>query len=191
MKRREFSSHLLAAGAAGTLLPARPALANDEPGGNNDRNSNEFAGHGRIELRTDSQVILPVKLILHLRDTAEQFGIDLRPTLPRRNENRIGLLTPTLRQQFRGAREIGGLRLWGNTLIASVEGTLMPDVLHVLNGSTSFLIRTQRLASADTTRLPALGGLPYLGRIFRQAGSNRTRDEVLIFVTPTILDDRM
>jgi type II/III secretion system protein len=191
MKRREFSSRLLAAGTAGTLLAAPPALASDEPNGNDDRNSNAFAGHGRIELRAENQTILPVKLILILEDTTEQFGIDLRLTLPRRNENRLGILTPTLGKQFRGAREVGGIRLWGNTLIAPVEDTLMPDVLHILNRSTSYLIRTLRLARTDTTRLPALGNLPYLGRIFREAGSNQTQPDLLLFVTPTILDDAM
>lgn len=192
MHRRAFSSHLLAAGTSAALLAGRPSLAGDEVNaGNENGNSNAFAGHGRMELRLERQIVLPAKLIIVLRDTAEQFGIDLQLTLPQRNENRLGVLTPTLRQQFRGAREIGGIRLWGDTLIASVEDTLMPDILHILNRSISYVIRTARLARADTTRLPALGSLPYLGRIFQQAESNRNSNEVLVFVTPTILDNRM
>lgn len=191
MDRRNFASRLLAAGAAGNLFATGPAMANDEPKSGGDRNSNGFAGHGRVELRTINQVIIPVKLILVLRESAEQFGIDLRLNMPRRNENRVGLLTPTLGRQFRGAREVGGIRLWGNSLIATVDNTLMPDVLHLLNRSVSFLIRTARLARTDATRLPALGTLPYLGRIFHQNIASRESDELLVFVTPTILDDRL
>ena len=37
--------------------------------------------------------------------------------------------------------------------------------------------------------LPALGDLPLLGSLFRSQGSARIKDELVILVTPRVLDD--
>ena len=37
--------------------------------------------------------------------------------------------------------------------------------------------------------LPALGDLPLLGSLFRSRGSTRIKDELVILVTPRVLDD--
>lgn len=47
----------------------------------------------------------------------------------------------------------------------------------------------QNNISSSTTKVPFLGDLPYLGRLFRHSTDSNTKQELLIFVTPRILTD--
>ena len=47
----------------------------------------------------------------------------------------------------------------------------------------------QNNISSSTTKVPFLGDLPYLGRLFRHSTDSNTKQELLIFVTPRILND--
>ncbi len=40
----------------------------------------------------------------------------------------------------------------------------------------------------SVTKVPVLGDIPYLGQLFRQKTKNKTRNELLIFLTPRIID---
>ena len=39
------------------------------------------------------------------------------------------------------------------------------------------------------TKWPILGDLPIIGQFFRQSGSTRQKNELVILVTPSIIDD--
>ena len=41
----------------------------------------------------------------------------------------------------------------------------------------------------QVTKWPILGDLPFIGQLFRQSGSSRTKNELVILVTPMIIDD--
>jgi type IV pilus assembly protein PilQ len=47
----------------------------------------------------------------------------------------------------------------------------------------------QNNVSSSTTKVPFLGDLPYLGRLFRHSTDSNTKQELLIFVTPRIMND--
>ena len=42
---------------------------------------------------------------------------------------------------------------------------------------------------ADVTKWPVLGDLPFFGQFFRKSSVNRTKQELVIVVTPRIVDD--
>jgi type IV pilus assembly protein PilQ len=43
----------------------------------------------------------------------------------------------------------------------------------------------------STTKVPVLGDVPVMGHLFRRRGNDDQKRELLIFVTPSILDDRV
>ena len=47
----------------------------------------------------------------------------------------------------------------------------------------------QEQDTATATKWPFLGDLPVLGRFFRGSGFSRVKNELVILVTPTIVDD--
>lgn len=47
----------------------------------------------------------------------------------------------------------------------------------------------QNTISSSTTKVPFLGDLPYLGRLFRHSSDSNTKQELLIFITPKVLND--
>jgi general secretion pathway protein D len=53
----------------------------------------------------------------------------------------------------------------------------------VLGGLVSDDIRN------GSTKVPVLGDIPFLGRLFRSDSKNRIKDNLLIFITPTIVQD--
>ena len=62
--------------------------------------------------------------------------------------------------------------------------------VRVRDGQT--LILTGVISEADSqtvTKWPILGDIPFIGQFFRATGSNRTKNELVIMVTPRIIDD--
>ena len=47
----------------------------------------------------------------------------------------------------------------------------------------------QEQDTATSTKWPLLGDLPLIGQFFRASGSNRVKNELVILVTPSIIDD--
>lgn len=194
MQRRRFTSALVTAGLAGSglvapfLSPRRAAAQQDDVG---DDQSNDRPAFGHIELRTPTQIFVPVRMFIVSTDDTRPLGIDLTRTFPIQNENRIGLLTPTLRRKFRGADQIGELRQDGTTLVAVTNVPVSPGNIFLLNGATAYRIDGEKLSHELEGRVPILGDLPVLGRIFRQSVESPDKDDLLIFVTPTIHDDAM
>ena len=49
----------------------------------------------------------------------------------------------------------------------------------------------EQTTSKDSQRVPFLGDLPYIGFLFKQEVNTNNKSELLIFVTPKILEDNL
>lgn len=71
--------------------------------------------------------------------------------------------------------------------VAIQEDAIETNVL-VANGQTVVLGGIYRQNEQDTTKkIPMLGDLPYVGRLFRHDGKESEKSELLIFITPKLL----
>ncbi len=76
--------------------------------------------------------------------------------------------------------------------IPTIDTTQLTTQVLVGNGETVVLggvFRTEDVMS--TSKVPFLGDIPYLGRLFKSTSSQRTKTETLIFITPRILADTL
>lgn len=105
---------------------------------------------------------------------------------PRINED--GTITMTLNPQL---SDVGQFR-------RSPDGSELPDILtqtisvvaRVKNGETIVLGGLTRKSDVgSSTRFPILADLPIIGQFFRASNRDRNNSELLIFVTPTVIED--
>jgi type IV pilus assembly protein PilQ len=76
--------------------------------------------------------------------------------------------------------------------VPSIDTREMATNVLVDNGQTVVLGGIyQEERNFSTTRVPVLGDVPVMGHLFRRRGNDEQKRELLIFVTPTILDDRV
>jgi type IV pilus assembly protein PilQ len=62
----------------------------------------------------------------------------------------------------------------------------------VNNGETVVLGGVfEQTTANNVTKVPFLGDLPYIGRLFRKTAKNESKNELLIFVTPRIVNDTL
>ncbi|MFT5483088.1 MAG: type IV pilus assembly protein PilQ [Halieaceae bacterium] len=76
--------------------------------------------------------------------------------------------------------------------IPTIDTTSLTTSVLVGNGETVVLggvFRTEDLESTD--KVPFLGDLPYVGRLFKRTATTKTKNELLIFITPRILSDEL
>ncbi len=74
--------------------------------------------------------------------------------------------------------------------VPSIDTTAVSTRVLVKNGQTLVLggmFRTDR--NFSVTKTPLLGDIPYLGRLFRRTIERDDKQELLIFITPRILDE--
>ena len=76
--------------------------------------------------------------------------------------------------------------------IPSIDTRELSTQVLVDNGETVVLggIYQQTIRS-DVTKVPVLGDIPYLGRIFRRVEDQDDKNELLIFVTPKIVKESL
>jgi len=43
----------------------------------------------------------------------------------------------------------------------------------------------------DTTKIPLLGDIPFLGWLFKNTTSTTSKTELLVFITPRVVNDRL
>lgn len=129
---------------------------------------------GALPTITESPILRPAGVILNMTvDQIDDNGfitLNISPEIstPSGTFALTGGLTGTLLQQRR--LETGQVRLRdGQTLI--------------LTGIIQDQDRT------DTSKVPILGDIPLLGRLFRREAKTRQRQEVVVIVTPQIMDD--
>jgi len=188
MRRREFNIGVTSLAATGL---AAPAVANNSQDNDEEDKPGAVAPHGHVVLRTDNGVVQPIRLIILPTVSDNQVHISLLPQFPQDNENRASFLSPTLGKRFSNATLAGELRLWNRTLIAALQQEEVSRELFLMNQAISWFINSGRLAESDNTRIPVLGNLPYLGPIFRRQVASVEKQQLLILVTPTIIDDDM
>jgi len=79
----------------------------------------------------------------------------------------------------------------GSAGVAIDTKNVVTQVL-VENGGTVVLGGIyQQTETVTITRIPFLGEIPYLGALFRDTSKTNNRDELLIFITPRILSERL
>ncbi len=187
MKRRDFTGTVLAtsafSGVGATALAQGVSYSSSEP---EVEDSNAFPAFDRVEFRMRDLFLVPTRLVVVQDDFSEEIGLDL--TFP---VNKT-IMTPGLRQQLTGPNQIGDVLLNGNELVAvRTVGTSV----RVSDGNVILIggLRTYRipgtLSEDIQDRVPLLGDLPIIGRLFQtRAEQNRNRN-LLIFITPRIIRD--
>ncbi len=76
--------------------------------------------------------------------------------------------------------------------VPSIDTRELSTNVLVENGQTVVLGGIfQEERNFTTAKVPMLGDLPVLGHLFRRRGNDEQKRELLIFVTPSILDDRV
>lgn len=76
--------------------------------------------------------------------------------------------------------------------VPTIDTTELQTQVLVKNGETVVLggvFRTEQLESED--KVPFLGDIPYVGRLFKRSLTSQTKVETLIFITPRILADTL
>jgi type IV pilus assembly protein PilQ len=64
--------------------------------------------------------------------------------------------------------------------------------VRVNNGETAVLGGIyEQVSRSDINKVPFLGDLPFLGNLFKNSNKNEEKVEMLIFLTPRILDERL
>jgi type IV pilus assembly protein PilQ len=75
--------------------------------------------------------------------------------------------------------------------VPSIDTREVETKVLVANGDTVVLGGIfQDQKSSNTDKVPFLGDIPYVGALFRRRGNEIRKRELLIFVTPTIVDNR-
>lgn len=49
----------------------------------------------------------------------------------------------------------------------------------------------EQIKREDVAKIPFLGDLPFLGHLFKNTKKNETSVELMVFLTPRILDERL
>ncbi|TVR94195.1 MAG: type IV pilus secretin PilQ, partial [Wenzhouxiangellaceae bacterium] len=76
--------------------------------------------------------------------------------------------------------------------VPSIDTREMATKVLIENGQTVVLGGIfQEERNFQTSKVPVLGDVPVLGHLFRRRGTDDQKRELLIFVTPSILDDRV
>lgn len=77
-------------------------------------------------------------------------------------------------------------------LIPAIDTTQLTTQVLVGNGETVVLGGVFRTENLETTsKVPFFGDLPYVGALFRNESTQRSKTETLIFITPRILADTL
>ncbi len=80
----------------------------------------------------------------------------------------------------------------GGNLVPSIDTRQLETNVLVDNGQTVVLGGIfQEERNFQTTKVPVLGDVPVMGHLFRRRSTDDQKRELLIFVTPSILDDRV
>ena len=110
----------------------------------------------------------------------KDFGIGLNFTPTVMDGNRISLKVAT---------EVSELDFANNPDVPSLNTRRAETTVDLASGQ-SFAIAglMQNRSSQDTSRMPALGTMPVLGALFRSQGFKRGQTELVIIVTPVIVN---
>jgi len=123
--------------------------------------------------------------------TRENAGLTLKVEALKIDDN--GFITLNLRPEVSIAIPDGGEGLVGGVKVALnniTKRSLDSGKIRLRDGQTLFLTGViQESNITAISKWPILGDLPFFGQFFRQTGNNRTKSELVIVVTPRIIDD--
>jgi type II secretory pathway component GspD/PulD (secretin) len=78
----------------------------------------------------------------------------------------------------------------GNSEIPNIEERGTKSVVRLKNGETLMIGGLIRNKTEETiTKIPLLGDMPFLGRLFRYKNKDNEERELLVFLTPQIIED--
>lgn len=76
--------------------------------------------------------------------------------------------------------------------VPSIDTRRLKTQIRVANGETAVLGGIyEQIKRDDITKIPFLGDLPFLGNLFKNTKKNETSIELMVFLTPRILDERL
>ena len=122
--------------------------------------------------------------------TRENAGLVLEVQAEKIDDN--GFITLKMTPQVSvpipaGFVSVGGASLPINNI---VKRSLDSGKVRLRDGQTLFLTGViQESNITDVSKWPILGDLPFFGQFFRKTGNNRSKSELVIVVTPRIIDD--
>jgi hypothetical protein len=185
MKRREFSTGLIASGLAG----AGPLWANPSE---EQRERETFDRMARVQLRLATQTVLITWLLIYLQGGF--LGLNLTQPMPRFNENRADLgripllgqvQRPLLGNRFAGALLLGTLVILGSYLI------LLPQIRRSLRNKSVVIANRDFSWEPPGRTVPVrLRQIPTLGRLMAlpSVGTGHLKEnELLLLVRPSIV----
>jgi len=121
----------------------------------------------------------------------ENAGLILKVEALKIDDN--GFITLSLKPEISIAIPSGGEGLVGGVRVALnniTKRTLESGKIRLRDGQTLFLTGVvQETTLSSVQKWPILGDLPFFGQFFRSTSSNRSKSELVIVVTPRIIDD--
>ena len=189
--------------SSNTKILASPTLIIQEGGeiaNGNDQTSVSIDGKVGRERSNESLVSVGRKLVTNyniLQDrngnaycepVFSNSGLTFGARVDKIDDN--GFVTFSLSPEISAA--VGTPQIVGNcgTISTISSRSLDTGKVRVRDGQT--LILTGVISDADiqvVTKWPLLGDIPIIGQFFRSSGGNRSKNELVILVTPTIVDD--
>lgn len=161
-------------------------------GGTTGNNQNTGGGGVGASINYNTE-ILPFGPVLDVIPYVCADGYSIQMTIIPTMTEFLGYDTDTARQFVPQAQAVSG-----NTVGQSITATLPLPILRARQVTTSCIVWDQQtvvlggLISENVTKvknkLPVLGDLPLLGRFFRNEASSTTKKNLVVFVTPTIID---
>jgi len=125
--------------------------------------------------------------------TKEQVGLTLSVRIERIDDN--GFIALSVAPVVRAPQSSQTINLGGGnsqTIVLINERSLNSGVIRLRDSQT--LILSGIIQDSDQTtvsKVPILGDIPILGALFRSTGKNHQRQEVVVLLTPQIIDDSM
>ena len=189
--------------SSNTKILASPTLIIQEGGeiaNGNDQTSVSIDGKVGRERSNESLVSVGRKLVTnynivqdrngnaYCKPVFSNSGLTFGARVDKIDDN--GFVTFSLSPEISAA--VGTPQIVGNcgTISTISSRSLDTGKVRVRDGQT--LILTGVISDADiqvVTKWPLLGDIPIIGQFFRSSGGNRSKNELVILVTPTIVDD--
>jgi len=143
-----------------------------------------------ISVITNAQVTNNANNTTTSTTTRENAGLTLEVTVEKIDDN--GFVTLKMTPQLSVPVPAGFVSIGGASLPISdiVKRSLDSGKIRLRDGQTLFLTGViQETNLADISKWPILGDLPFFGQFFRKTGSSRKKSELVIVVTPRIIND--
>lgn len=87
---------------------------------------------------------------------------------------------------------VGAILTGGTGGVPSIDTRTLKTQILVDNGDTAVLGGIyEQVSRTDTTKVPLLGDIPFIGNLFKTTKKQEDKTELLIFITPRIIKDQL